>query len=47
MIVFKEKLNLKKRCRFEKFSKISTSRPINGREAWGWKPPAYPMSGRF
>jgi hypothetical protein len=27
-----KKINLKKRCRFEKFSKIDTSRPSNGRE---------------
>jgi hypothetical protein len=24
---------------------MGTSRPINGREAWGWRPPAHPTGG--
>jgi hypothetical protein len=41
-----KKLNSKKGCRFEKFSKVGTSRPINGREAWGRITPAHPTGGR-
>jgi hypothetical protein len=40
-----KKLNSKKRCRFKKFPKMGTSRPINGREAWGRTPPAHPTAG--
>jgi hypothetical protein len=42
-----KKLNSKKGCRFGKFpKKIGTSRPINGREAWGRTHPAHPTDGR-
>jgi hypothetical protein len=41
-----KKLN-SKRCRFGNFRKMGASRPINGREAWGRRPPAHPTGGRF
>jgi hypothetical protein len=42
-----KKLNSKKGCRLAKFRKMGTSRPMNGREAWGRAPPAHPTGGRF
>jgi hypothetical protein len=41
-----KKIKFEKVCRFENFRKMGASRPINGREAWGRRPPAHPAGRR-
>jgi hypothetical protein len=41
-----KKIKFEKGVPFGNFRKMGASRPINGREAWGRRPPAHPMGGR-
>jgi hypothetical protein len=41
-----KKIKFKKGCLFGNFQKMGASCPINGREAWGRRPPAHPTIQR-